>query len=98
MKIKVNKWAKAVDEGQTSIFVAAGEFEQWDCYNCGEKDEMAKTASPQIAHILQEQKGMDVAMEVLVVVEEEEDVEEEPLQGPMQQSPNHQKLESLIQK
>eukprot|EP00957_Ditylum_brightwellii_P149151 11358702-Ditylum_brightwellii.AAC.1 len=33
----MNKWAKAADEGQTSTFVAAREFEQWECYKCDQK-------------------------------------------------------------
>eukprot|EP00957_Ditylum_brightwellii_P019023 1432156-Ditylum_brightwellii.AAC.1 len=34
-KLKSNEWAKAVDEGQASIFVSAvQQYEQCDCWNC----------------------------------------------------------------
>eukprot|EP00957_Ditylum_brightwellii_P138176 10533376-Ditylum_brightwellii.AAC.1 len=37
-KIKSNKWAKAVDEEQASIFVSVvQQYEQCDCWNCSQK-------------------------------------------------------------
>eukprot|EP00957_Ditylum_brightwellii_P209733 15362985-Ditylum_brightwellii.AAC.1 len=54
-KLKSNKWAKAVDKGQASIFVShTGEYERRDCWNCSKK---GSTAHSHIAPDCPHKKG-----------------------------------------
>eukprot|EP00957_Ditylum_brightwellii_P067917 5156092-Ditylum_brightwellii.AAC.1 len=67
-RVKSNKWEKAVDFDQQSVFVAGpGPYEQHDCYSCSEKGETSKSHIPLIVPIhascimllVEEAKGME---------------------------------------
>eukprot|EP00957_Ditylum_brightwellii_P025730 1947140-Ditylum_brightwellii.AAC.1 len=59
-QVKANKWAKAADEQQGSVFVGQQQqhFEMRDCYNCGEKGGTSRShISPNCSFSLQQQPG-----------------------------------------